>query len=284
MSEKKADNKRVFEVEIDGEKVKIAVIKPKMKHLQKATQIYNKSFREAADSGAILRARLESVAREQKVWDDDKQTQFEELTKQLLDGELKLAKGGIKLSEGRKVAIDMRVARFKRTQLQSGRNQLDQMTAEAQAENAKFQYLISVCTVYGEGGKEGQPYYESYEDMMELEEDPVYGPAFNQLGNLVYGLDENYDAQLPENKFLVKYGFCNEKLHLIRKSDSRLINGLDQLVDEKGRRVNEDGKLIDPHGRVIDEDGNYVVQFEDFEDDTAGQASTQAEPLEANAA
>ena len=77
----------------DGNEVKVAILKPKSNHLREAQLAYNRSFRDALESGALLRQKLEDHMREQGVWDDTKQKQYDDVNKTILEGEKKLAKG-----------------------------------------------------------------------------------------------------------------------------------------------------------------------------------------------
>jgi len=270
-----ADNKKTFEVELDGKKVEIAVLRPNHKVMQQASLVYNREFRKAVEAGLLVRQKIEQVLREQNLWDDTKQKKYEELLKSLLNGEKKLAAGGIKLSEGRAIAIQMRKDRLELRLLTAERNELDQHTAEAQAEQARFNYLVAACTVYGDTGK---PYFKDADDYLSREGDPVVLPAAQNMGKLIYGLEDDYEHKLPENKFLLKYGFCREKdLHLVRKSDGRLIDMEGRLVDEKGRLVNEEGQLIDTEGNLLTENGEYKVEFTEFIDDVSQTTPAEAE-------
>ncbi len=263
-----ADNKKTFDVDIDGKAVKLAVKRPDHRTQQAAQLVYNRAFREAVKpsdgkSGSIVRASLESVLRDQKLWDDAKQAQFTKLNQALLEGERKLAKGGIKASEAREVAIQMRRDRWDLRQLLTERNSLDLHTAEAQAENARFNYIVSACTVYPDTGK---PFWKSEDDYLAGSSDDVALKAASAMGNLVYNLDEKFEEKLPENSFLLKYGFANKDLHLVDKA-GRLVDAQGRRVDEKGRLVNDKGELVDAEGNFLTEDGDYKFEFEPFLDE-----------------
>ncbi len=270
----KAVNKKAFEAEVDGKPTKFLVKRPDHKVAAKAQAVHNKSFRDAVEAGALVRARVDKVMRDQNLWDDAKQKLYAETVTRLLANEKKLAKGGIKYSEARDAAVSMIRDRRQLRGLNEDRNLLDQHTAEAQAENARFNYLVSAVTVYAESGK---PYFKDFEDYQGREDDPVVGPAANALGKLIYGLEDDFEQRLPEWKFLIKYGFANDRLRLIRKTDGRPVDTEGRLVDEKGRLVNEAGELVDAEGNLLTEDGDYKVEFTDFIDDTApALAVTQA--------
>lgn len=264
-------NKKTFKVQIDGNDVEFAVLRPTQAVGAKAQRVHSKAFRESVESGAMVRSRIEKVMRDQNLWDDEKQKDYEQTYKRLLEGEKKLAKGGIKLSEAREVAIQMSIDRGAIRQLLANRNQLDQHTAEAAAENAKFNYLVSACTVFSDTGKS---YFRDFEDYQNRENDPVAGPAQNLLAMMLYDVEEGHEKKLPESKFLLKYKFVREDLRLIDKQG--------QLIDIKGRRVNEDGNLVNSEGQVVDAEGNlltdtgeYKVEFQPFIDEDGKAVSDE---------
>jgi len=272
VSEVKFDNKRVFKVEVDGKDIELAVKRPDLKTQQQGQIVYSGEFcrlvRPNPDTGepnAITRPALENVLRKQGLWDDAKQAKWDSLNESLLQTEKKLAKGGIKLSEARELAVQMRRDRFELRQLLIDRNSLDINTAEAQAEQARFNYYVSSCTVYTDGGK---PFFKSVEDYVNRAVEPAAQKAAQTLGQLLYGLDDNFEAGLPENKFLLKYGFAREgDLHLIDPKTKDLVDAKGRRVDEKGRLINEKGELVDDEGNLLTESGEYKVDFVEFIDD-----------------
>jgi hypothetical protein len=264
-----SENKKLFTVDVDGKELKLAVMRPNQKVQQQAQLIYSSAFREAVKppdgrTGAIVRAALDGVLREQKLWDDAKQEKFQQLQTSLREGERKLARGKIKLSEAREVALQMRRDRWSLQQVNADRNSLEANTAESQAEQARFAYMVSACTVYADSGK---AYYKN-SDAYLASNDDVAMKAATAFGQLYYGLDEDFSKKLPENKFLLAYNFVREKdLHLIDKQ-GRLVDAEGHLVDEEGRFIDEQGRLVDKEGNLLTEDGDFKVEdFVEFEDD-----------------
>jgi hypothetical protein len=86
------------------------------------------------------------------------------------------------------------------------------------------------------------------------------------LATMIYGLDNNFEKTLPENKFLHKYKFVDEKLRLIDKQ-GRLIDAEGRLIDDNGRYIDEQGNYVDKFGNKVDKDGEYVVETEPFLDE-----------------
>lgn len=254
---------REFTATIGGELVELEVRTPSAKDEKEGSKVYNGAFTDALKSKAVVRARLDDLLVDQGLWDDSKQMKFEMLQKSLLDSERTLAKGGISLSKAKEVAMKMREDRADLRDLISVKTNLDQHTAEGQADNAKFNYLVSACTFYKGTDKK---VFSSHEDYINRQTDLVSLQAANNLANMIYGLDSDYEYKLPENEFLTEYNFVDDKLRLLDEK-GRLVDVKGRLIDEEGRFINEDGEFVDKFGNVVDELGEYKVDFSPFLDD-----------------
>ena len=140
------------------------------------------------------------------------------------------------------------------------------------ADNAKFNYLVYACTVYTDN--HSKKYFDSYEDYTNRSTSPEAITAAQNLANMIYGLEENYDAKLPENKFLKNYKFVDEKLRFINK-DGKLVDSEGRLVNEDGRYINDKGELIDKEGNRVDENGEYLIDFTPFLDENGNPISLE---------
>lgn len=256
-------NTRTFEIEIDNKKTTLAVRSPSLQDQREATKIYNTAFSDALKAKAVVRAKLDDLLVEQGLWDAKKQKQFTDIQAAILDGEKKLAKGGIGLSEAKKVALEMKKQREELRDLISVKTGLDTHTAEGQADNARFNYLVSSCTVYNDSKKS---YFNNYDDYLNRASEPAAILAAQNMANMLYGLDNDYENKLPENKFLADYKFVDEKLRLVDKQ-GRLIDSEGRLIDESGRFINEKGEFVDKDGNPVNKDGEYIVEFKPFLDD-----------------
>jgi hypothetical protein len=255
---------RTFNVVIDGKNREMFVRSPSLNDQKEATKVYNQTFSEALKAKAVVRAKLDDLLVEQGLWDGIKQAKFTELQSEILDGERILAKGGISLMEAKKTALNMKKKREDLRDLISAKTNLDTHTAEGQADNARFNYLVSACTVYNDTK---EPYFKNYEDYNNKAADIVSTLAAQNLANMLYGLEDDYEEKLPENKFLKQYKFVDTKLRLINK-EGKLVDENGRLVNEDGRYINEEGKFIDKHGNLVDKDGDYIVEFSPFLDDS----------------
>jgi hypothetical protein len=254
---------RSFTATVEGKEVEFVVRSPSVQDQKEGTKVYNTAFSEALKSKAVVRAKLDDLLVDQGLWDDSKQMKFATLQAQILEGERKLAKGGISLSEAKEEALKMKKLRSDLRDLISVKTSLDTHTAEGQADNARFNYLVSVCTVYKDNNK---PYFKSYEDYNNRSGDIVALLGAQNLAGMLYGVDSDYEDKLPENKFLKQYKFVDSKLRLINK-EGKLVDSEGRLIDENGRFINEKGEFIDKDGNLVDLEGDYVVEFTPFLDD-----------------
>lgn len=255
---------RTFNVTVDNNKeITLAVRSPSLQDQREATKVYNQAFSEALKAKAVVRAKLDDLLVDQGLWDDSKQTRFNRLQSSILENERKLARGGISLNDAKAVAIEMKRLRAELRDLISVKTNLDTHTAEGQADNARFNYLVSACTVYNDSKK---PYFNSYEEYLNKSGDTVSILAAQHLAGMLYGLDNDYEEKLPENKFLKQYKFVDDKLRFINK-EGKLVDEEGRLLDENGRFINDKGEYVDKDGNLVTLDGEYVVEFKPFLDD-----------------
>ena len=233
------------------------VSQPSLDDHNEATKVYNRTFRAALESGAILRASLTDYMQEQNLWSEQKELEYAKLQIDILQRQESLEKGGIKLSEARAVALEMGDLRADLRDLISDRTSLDTNTAEGQADNEKFNCLVSRCVVYKSDGKR---FYKDYQDFKGSSDFEVSLKGAKILANMMYGLDDNFEKTLPENEFLIKYNLADENL---------------RLIDRQGRFVTRDGELIENLGLIVDDEGNLQEaekkdEFSPFIDDDTG--------------
>jgi len=258
MSEKKS-NKINFEVK--GKEY--SLLRPKSKHNEAASMEYNRVFSNSLKSGALLRESLDKFMREQELWNDEKQKLYTDLLVQITSKEKVLATGGIKLSEARDHALQIKSLRTTLQALIAEKNSLDVNTAQGQAENARFNCLLINCLVYNDTG---EPVYSSLDDYDSSDNTELTSLAAEQFANMYFGLDNEYEKNLPENKFLRQYKFIDEENRLINE-DGKLVDVDGRLVNEEGRYINEDGDFIDFFGNRLDENGEYIMEASPFLDD-----------------
>jgi hypothetical protein len=267
-----------FKTKIQDKEVTFLVKSPNLQNQREAQKIYNQAFSDAVKSGSIVRAKLDDLLTEQGLWDDTKQARFLAIQKEINDSEKKLAVGGISLNEAKNLAISMKRVREELRDLISVKTNLDTHTAEGQADNARFNYLVSCCVVYNDSKK---PYFNNYEDYLNRSSDPVGILGAQRLASMLYGLDGDFEKKLPENKFLLDYKFINDDLRYINK-EGKLVDEDGRLVDQNGRYINDEGKFVDRDGNLVDEKGDYIVNFSPFTDENGKPVILEKESNETN--
>ena len=245
---------------------KLAIAKPTAQQNEDASMEYNRVFSKALNNGALLREKLEVHMRQQNLWDDVKEKEYSDIIARLNNAEMRLNKGGIKLSKARQIAIEMRNTRGELQQLIAEKNSMDVNTAQGQAEQARFNQLLVSCLVYSDSEK---PFYQSVDDYLEKQSagnDKVGFVGAEKFGNVYFGLDSDYEKGLPENQFLKKWQFIDQKLHLVNK-EGHPIDEEGRLVDDAGRFIDDKGSFVDRDGNPLTEDGEYDFKSEPFLDD-----------------
>ncbi len=229
------ENKKVIEsVDKDGNTVSVVLKTPGPQEYRDSQIEYNKAFRKALDSGALLRQKLTDYMTEQGIWNEAKQAENDRFIEEINAKEQIINSGGIKLSEAREVALELRGLRYEFREFIAEKNSLDQNSVEGQADNARFSELVRLCML---NPKTKKPYFQTQKDYDANGDQPWVSQASSELASMIYGLDPDYDNKLTENKFLKEFEFVNDDLRL----------------------VNDDGHLVDIEGNLIDEDGRYIA-------------------------
>src|SRR5688500_10801192 len=149
------DNKRTVKTKNnEGTELTLIVKRPNGEQTRDAKMYQSQTFAKAIKKpDALSRDKLDKYLREQGMWDDTKEKKFVDLVKNIRKFERVLAKGGGKLSKLRKTCLDLNRARNEQFALLADKRKHDEFTAEAQAENAYFDHLVSSCVVDEEGNR-----------------------------------------------------------------------------------------------------------------------------------
>lgn len=268
------DNKLVESKNSKDEVVKVYIKKPEPKDYKESQIAYNKAFRTALETGAILKEKLLDYIIKQKVWDEEKEKQYNESLKAISGFEKILKRGGISLTSAKDYAFKLNKERETFRDLISKRNSMDSNTAESQADNARFNFLVSICTV----NEHGERVWADIDTYEAESNEPWAVAAASELAKLIYGLDPEYENNLPENKFLKKYKFVDDKMRLLNKdghlvdNEGRLIDderryvayrdGVKYFVNRDGEEVNENGELLFTFAPFLDDDGSPILEEE----------------------
>ena len=234
MTDKQKKERVVEGLDSDDNKVKTLLRQPTPQDYRDSQIQYNETFRKALDSGALLRQKLTDYMKEQGIWDDEKQKENDKYIKDISQREDALKGGGIRLSEAKDIALELRELRGGFRELLAERNALDSNSAEGQADNARFSELIRVCMLDPNTKQPKFPDQATYDSQADQ---PWVVEAAGELAGMIYGLDPDYDKNLEENKFLKEFKF----------------------VDKDLRFINKGGHFVDMDGRLVDEEGRFIA-------------------------
>ena len=256
---------KTVEIKSTGEKVEIYVSKPINEVIKAADRQRSKTWTDCLRDGVIIKKELEVLMEERGIWDKAKTKREEEITKRIISLEKKLYKGDgkkkPKVSEGKKIAIEIRRLRGELRDLIAEKLSMEENTAEALAENAKFDYLVSACTFYKENDER---VYNDLDDYNKKSSDEIAFAAATALGEMLYNLDASFEAGLPENRWLKKFKLVDDELSLVNQKGD-LVDAEGNKISEEGYFLNSEGKRTDRDGELLDEDGNYIMV--DYEND-----------------
>jgi len=248
--------------------VNIYVIRPTNNSIQSADRYRAKIWNQCVLDGVLTKKELSNFLKERNIWTEEKESSEREIINELknLEQELYLGLGHdgkrLKISEGQRIAIEMRLLRLKLRDLIADKISFEENTAEALADNAKFDYFVADCTYY----ENGEKVYKDVEDYNSKSSDEIAFAAANALAQMMYQLDSRFEENLPENKWLKKFNLVNDDLSLINKNGD-LVDIEGRRINENGNYINEENQLIDRNGNLINEDGTYVLQANYYEPD-----------------
>ncbi len=253
------DKEKKVDVKVGNKTIKILVKKPGNQVLSSAQRVSAKAWTDCVRDGIMTKKELTKFMKEHDIWNDEKEKEEKAKIKEIAEYEkqLYLQSGKtkkLKLTDAKEIAIKMRIARAELRDLISERISLEQNTAEALSDNARFDYLVSQCT-YDESGS--RKVYSNVEDYLQQSDDDVAFAAANALAQLLYSIDKDVEANLPENRFLQKFKFVNDDLSLV-DNDGNRVDSKGRRVDDEGYFLDEKGDRVDLEGNPIDKEGNYV--------------------------
>lgn len=254
-----------FKIKVgDGEK-NILVNKPNDTQETDAdiysSQVFAKLAKEKTEDGKpayLVRAKLDEFLKEIGIYTIEDIQRLGTVAEEIGKLEDKLHAGQISKLDGKKTAIKLRELRYEMLLLLNKKAEYDKHTIEHHCQNARMDFLITKCITF----ENKEPIFKSVKD---YKEDDVIKPlmmdAITYLASLVSNYDVDYEKNLIENKFLLKFNYCDEDLTLVDPETG-------QYVNEDGDPINEDGELIDKDGNVIDQDGDQVEkELGDFFDE-----------------
>lgn len=214
----------------------------------------------------ILRSQVDEHLRSLGIWSESDEVKIKELSNDISKKERQLASGGslgTTKNQAKEIAREIIKLRDEQTEIFNKRRELDRLTLESQTEQANFDSLLASCLQ----DEEGNRIFSTVEAYQEKVNEPFAYDAAVELSKVVFNSTEDYRKSLPEYKFLVKYGFMDEKYRWIDKEGNFVDPDSGKRINENGRYINEYNELVDVNGLLVDEEGNPIEQFTEFVDD-----------------
>lgn len=252
-------NRKTFTIIQDsGKEVTLAVKVPEYNDVDDANKVYSTKIatliRQGSKGKLLVRQELEKFLKDNKVWTDEDEVKVKSLNKEIETLLSSLRKGGLKLSEGRKLAVSVTEKRKELISAMNKRRVFDEVTIESIAENERNDYFVYVCTVYSDSGDK---YWESFEDMKNDKLNNVYSKAVSACTEVIYGVDDQFETRLPENRWLKKYGYVDGDLRYVDRKTG-------EHVDKEGNPISQ---LQDQFKKDIDNLQGEIVEEVPFIDD-----------------
>lgn len=206
-----------FETTLDGKPVKVLVRKPTVSARERSRLAEARAFREACEAGAFRRSQLEALAA--KSPSDaarlarEARERIEANLRKIPDERGRLREKGVTREQARDAAVQVRIDRIRLQALSAERADEDAKTADAIASNAGFDVLVSLCAVFADGDRQGEPVFESVEDYKERNNrnEDVAVRAATALAYLNNDLDPDWEKKLPEYRYLESVDYFRDE-------------------------------------------------------------------------
>jgi hypothetical protein len=254
-----SNNKKEVEVKFEDKgkaSIKIYVEKPNNDVVKRADRCRAKAWNECIMDGIVTKKELSTLMKQRGIWSEKKEDEQEQISTQINELEQKLylecGKRESKKEEGKKLAIDIRKKRNQLRELISQKMSLEENTAEALADNSRFDFLVAHCTFH----QNGEKVYKDIDDYNSKSADEIAFAAASELAAMMYSIDSDFEKNLPENKWLKNKELVNEDLALVNDEGKRVdLEG--RVIDENGYYLDEKGNRVDKQGNPLSEDGFY---------------------------
>ena len=199
-------NKIEFDSTLDDKPIKVTVRKPGVATRDKAKLVSAKAFREAVEAGAFRRRQLAAAVNpEQAARVREVREQLATDARKVPDEKGKVREKGVTADEAKAAAVRMRINRMLLQSLTAEEVSDDSLTAEAIAENAGFDYLVSACCT----DPAGKNVFSSLDDYRERanRDEEIANKSASSFAYLDRGIDPEWEKSLPEVKYLESIHF-----------------------------------------------------------------------------
>lgn len=223
------------------------VRKPDRKLLQEGQKIYSQTVRISLAAGYLFKTALEKYLVEQGIWGEEDEKNIAKLRDEIFEKTQYIKTGKkdgnvLKLTEARDIAYEVRVLRRRINEINEKRNSFDLVTVEESASNCQFDFLCS-RSFFKEDGSLVFENVEQYNAHSHL--DWVQKCA-HQLMCFQFGINENWTAELIENKFLIERGFIDPETLMSKE----LMVELEKIKEEEAK-PEQVAQFLDENGQLV---------------------------------
>jgi hypothetical protein len=186
--------------------------KPDVAEINSAKKFASVRFSEYVRAGVMLRDELDSILLERgfQKWNKEKEEQLTTLSDRIEENLTNLSKKSLAKTKKVELAKETRALRVLLNLLKNEQSKVYSHTVENKVDDDYFDFLVSEC-VFNE---EGERVFSSFEDYQEKSGEEFAIRSAEKLAEVMFGLKDNWQAELPENKFLLDQGLLDENLAL----------------------------------------------------------------------
>ena len=248
---------------LKGDEVQNILIKlPTNEEIEQSDLIFASKIASLIKKNQLIpQSKLADYLKSNELWTNEDEEKVKELRKETDVLMSKLRKGGLKLSEGRSLAIQVTEKRRDLLSLLSRLQQYQDATIESVAMKEQMDFMV-YCVAYKD---DKNKHWSSFEDMKMDRKSDSYNKVYDVVYEMVHGVGADIDKTLPEVIWLKKYGFVDDELRYIdRKTKAR--------VDKDGNLVDEDEAR-----RVLENTFSEIKEEQPFLDDDTSEPVVIAE-------
>lgn len=189
--------------EHDGKTYKVRL--PNSKEREEGERIFSRTFSRALQDGCLLEAQVMKVARDQGLWDENKEAEIAAIKEDLQKKEEVLDEGGIELDEAIEVVREMKSLRAQLWINQLMLAELKSQSANHKAEAARTEYFVSRCLI----DEKGNQVFKNVDDYYLQQNSELANLATFNFSKIWYNYNED-SFSFPEDRFIKEFNLQDQ--------------------------------------------------------------------------